>query len=29
VPVGKGGAVVLEFRDERVFDPQKVYRDQS
>ena len=29
VPVGKGGAVVLEFRDERVFDPKKVYRDQS
>ena len=29
VPVGKGGAVVLEFRDERVFDPKKVYRDHS
>jgi len=29
VPVGKGGAVVLEFRDERVFDPKEVYRDHS
>jgi phosphoribosyl-AMP cyclohydrolase len=29
VQVGKGGAVVLEFRGERVFDPKKVYRDQS
>jgi phosphoribosyl-AMP cyclohydrolase len=27
VPLGKGGAVTLEFRDgERVFDPQAVYR---
>jgi phosphoribosyl-AMP cyclohydrolase len=25
VPVGKGGAVTLEFRDERVFDPKNVY----
>ena len=29
VPVGKGGAVTLEFRDQRVFDPNKVYRDRS
>ena len=29
VQVGKGGAVVLEFRGERVFDPKKVYRDHS
>ncbi len=26
VPVGKAGAVTLEFRDERVFDPNSVYR---
>jgi phosphoribosyl-AMP cyclohydrolase len=26
VPVGKGGAVTLEFRDERVFDPAKIYK---
>jgi phosphoribosyl-AMP cyclohydrolase len=26
VPVGKAGAVALEFRDERVFDPNSVYR---
>jgi phosphoribosyl-AMP cyclohydrolase len=26
VPVGKAGAVALEFRDERVFDPSSVYR---
>ena len=25
VPVGNGGAVALEFRDERVFDPKEVY----
>src|SRR5438270_7354352 len=25
VPVGKGGAVTLEFRGERVFDPKAVY----
>src|SRR6478752_160546 len=29
VRVDKGGAVVLEFRGERVFDPKKVYRDHS
>jgi phosphoribosyl-AMP cyclohydrolase len=29
VPLGKGGAVTLEFRDgERTFDPAKVYRDK-
>jgi phosphoribosyl-AMP cyclohydrolase len=29
VPLGKGGAVTLEFRDgERAFDPAKVYRDK-
>jgi len=26
VPLGKAGAVTLEFRDERLFDPQTVYR---
>jgi phosphoribosyl-AMP cyclohydrolase len=30
VPLGQtGGAVKLEFRDERVFDPQAVYRGKS
>jgi phosphoribosyl-AMP cyclohydrolase len=29
VPVGKGGAVTLEFREERVFDPKTVYRERS
>jgi phosphoribosyl-AMP cyclohydrolase len=29
VPIGKGGPVMLEFRDERVFDPGTVYRDRS
>src|ERR1700719_86646 len=29
VPVRKDGAVALEFRDERVFDPTKVYGDDS
>src|SRR5712692_2655345 len=30
VPLGKTGAVTLEFRDaEKVFDPDKVYRDRS
>jgi phosphoribosyl-AMP cyclohydrolase len=29
VPVGKGGVVTLEFRDDRVFDPTKVYRNHS
>jgi phosphoribosyl-AMP cyclohydrolase len=29
VPLGKGGAVTLEFRDERVFDPKSAYRDRS
>ena len=29
VPLGKGGAVTLEFRDgERTFDPAEVYRDK-
>lgn len=26
VPLGKAGAVTLQFRDERVFDPKAVYR---
>ena len=26
VPLGKAGAVTLEFRDERVFDPKTAYR---
>ncbi len=29
VPLGKEGAVKLEFRDERVFDPKAVYRSDS
>ena len=29
VPLGKPGAVTLEFRDERVFDPEAVYRGKS
>ncbi len=29
VPVGKAGAVTLEFRDKRVFDPKAVYRGQE
>jgi phosphoribosyl-AMP cyclohydrolase len=29
VPLGKAGAVTLEFRDERVFDPKTVYRDRD
>jgi phosphoribosyl-AMP cyclohydrolase len=29
VPLGKKGAVTLEFRDERVFDPKAVYRADS
>ena len=29
VPIGKAGAVTLEFRDERVFDPKAVYRGQE
>jgi phosphoribosyl-AMP cyclohydrolase len=29
VPVGKGGAVTLEFREGRVFDPKSAYRDRS
>ena len=30
VPLGqKGGAMKLEFRDERVFDPKAVYRDKK
>jgi phosphoribosyl-AMP cyclohydrolase len=29
VPLGREGAVTLEFRDERVFDPKSVYRDRS
>jgi phosphoribosyl-AMP cyclohydrolase len=28
VPLGKEGAVTLEFRDERVFDPKVVYRGE-
>src|ERR1700761_7781893 len=27
VPLGKAGAVTLEFRDERVFDPKAKYRE--
>jgi hypothetical protein len=26
VPLGKGGAVTLEFRDGKVFDPKAAYR---
>jgi phosphoribosyl-AMP cyclohydrolase len=26
-PLGKAGAVALEFREDRVFDPTKVYKD--
>ena len=26
MPLGKSGAVALEFRDERVFDPKTAYR---
>ena len=29
VPVGKEGAVTLEFRDERVFDPRAIYRGKD
>jgi phosphoribosyl-AMP cyclohydrolase len=29
VPLGKAGAVTLEFRDERVFDPKIAYRDKD
>ncbi len=29
VPLGKTGAVTLEFRDERVFDPKNAYRDKA
>jgi phosphoribosyl-AMP cyclohydrolase len=29
VPIGKAGAVTLEFRDERMFDPKVVYRGQE
>jgi phosphoribosyl-AMP cyclohydrolase len=29
VPVGNAGAVTLEFRDERVFDPKAVYRGRE
>jgi phosphoribosyl-AMP cyclohydrolase len=29
VPVGKTGKVSLEFRDERLFDPEKVYRKRD
>jgi phosphoribosyl-AMP cyclohydrolase len=28
VPLGKAGAVTLEFRDEPIFDPRAVYRDK-
>jgi len=27
VPLGKAGAVVLEFRDQRVFEPKAMYRE--
>jgi len=27
VPLGKAGAVALEFREDRVFDPKKVYKN--
>jgi len=27
VPLGKSGAVALEFREDRVFDPKKVYKN--
>ena len=29
VPIGTAGAVTLEFRDERVFDPKSVYQDKK
>ena len=29
VPLGKAGAVTLEFRDERVFDPKAAYRTKD
>src|SRR5258708_4155430 len=29
VPLGKAGAVTLEFRDERVFDPKTAYRTKD
>ena len=29
VPLGKAGAAVLEFRDERIFDPKAVYRGKA
>ena len=29
VPLGQEGAVTLEFRDERMFDPQSVYRGKD
>jgi len=29
VPLGKAGALTLEFRNERVFDPEVVYRGKS
>jgi phosphoribosyl-AMP cyclohydrolase len=29
VPLGKSGAVTLEFRDERVFDPKTAYRTKD
>src|SRR5271156_1035480 len=29
VPLGKSGEIILEFRDERVFDPKAVYRNKD
>jgi hypothetical protein len=29
VPLGKSGAMTLEFRDERVFDPKTAYRTKD
>jgi phosphoribosyl-AMP cyclohydrolase len=29
VPLGREGAVRLQFRDERIFDPKAVYRDKT
>jgi phosphoribosyl-AMP cyclohydrolase len=29
VPIGTAGAVTLEFRDERVFDPKTIYRNKK
>jgi len=29
IPVGKAGKAALEFRDDRLFDPEKVYRKRD